>query len=641
MSKLKFYSVVNNDVNSDSGLRTAATMTFIGNGNDSMVKELTQNSIDAKPLGSKKTLKIKIEQREISKSDIPDFPEFEKMLVSMREYWLAKGDQYKKFFDRVDSTLKSPKINVLVFEDFNTSGLQGDDSTHNTFKNCVNDENVSGKKSEFSLGSHGIGKNAVFNYSNICTVFYSSINEAGEYKFKGVSKLGTFFYEEHQRSHRVYFGEKVGEQIKLVDNEKNIPKPFRRIGPGLSQFVLFVEKIDGFSDNITKSFLETYWFLFEKSQLEVEINGNELNSKNFLIECERLYKGDSSENNPLQYINVLKTKPYTKKIHKIGEVELYLAEQDSDEENFSNKIMFLRDGMKIKLFNKGVGGMPKPICGLLYCKEDYGNAIMGAMEPHSHHDFFPQLLDDKTVKDSDGKHPNSDDGRKILDELRLFIRDSVLKIKEKYVTDVTEVPFIDELFSGVVDGVKSGGGVGKTIVSKQETFNRKVNQQEFEVTLSSNKKNTLVYADEDIDVGDDDGGSGGGSGGGGGGGGGGKGDNPDSGTGGGKKKKSRQIKSISSRFFFKETLSGNNIYNVILRAASDLDNVNLELTQISDSGLASSLEGTIVSVSQDGNQIMVRNNLIEGVSVSESEPLHLELEISEKFKSSLAIKIKE
>jgi hypothetical protein len=85
---------------------------------------------------------------------------------------------------------------------------------------------------------------------------------------------------------------------------------------------------------------------------------------------------------------------------------------------------------------------------------------------------------------------------------------------------------------------------------------------------------------------------------------------------------------------------GNNIYNLILRAASDLDNVNLELTQNSDSGLAPSLEGSIVSVSQDGNQIMVRNNIIEGVSVSASEPLHLEIVISEKFKSSLAIKIK-
>jgi hypothetical protein len=640
MSKLKFYSVVNNDVNSDSGLRTAATLTFLGNGNDSMVKELTQNSIDAKPLGSKEALKIKIEQREILKSDIPDFDEFEKMLGSMRKYWLAKGDQYKKFFDRVDKTLKSPKINMLVFEDFNTSGLQGDDSTHNTFKNCVNDENVSGKKSEFSLGSHGIGKNAVFNYSNISTVFYSSINEAGEYKFKGVSKLGTFSYNKSQRSHRVYYGAKVGEQIKLVDNEKSIPKPFRRKGPGLSQFVLFVEKMDGFIDNIKKSFLETYWFLFEKGQLEVEINGEKLNSENFLSECERLYKGDSSPDNPLQYINVLKTKPHVKKIHKIGEVELYLAEQGSDDENFSNKIMFLRDGMKIKLFPKGVGGLPKPICGLLYCKEDHGNAIMGAMEPHSHHDFFPQLLDDKTVKDANGNHPNSDDGRKILEELKSFIRETVLSIKNKYVTDVTEVPFIDELFSGVIDGVKSGGGVGKTIVSKKETFNRKVNQQDFAVTLSSNKKNTLVFADEDINVGDEDGGTGGGDGGSGGSGRGGKGNNPDTGTGGGKKNKSRRTKSISSRFFFKETKSGNNVYSVILRASSDLDNINLELTQNSDSGLAPSLEGTIVSVSQDGTQMVVKNNIIEGVSVSESNPLHLELEISEKFKSSLAIKIK-
>ena len=79
-------------------------------------------------------------------------------------------------------------------------------------------ENVSGKKSEYSLGNHGIGKNAVFRYSSIQTVFYSSLNQKGERKFKGVSKLGTFEYENEKKQERIYYGNFENGKVKLVSD---------------------------------------------------------------------------------------------------------------------------------------------------------------------------------------------------------------------------------------------------------------------------------------------------------------------------------------------------------------------------------------------------------------------------------------
>jgi len=61
MGNLKFYAHKKNDVNSDDGPATAAVLTFSGKGDDSMVKELTQNSIDATQeddSGNKKKLRI-------------------------------------------------------------------------------------------------------------------------------------------------------------------------------------------------------------------------------------------------------------------------------------------------------------------------------------------------------------------------------------------------------------------------------------------------------------------------------------------------------------------------------------------------------------------------------------------------------
>ena len=169
MGNLKFYAHKKNDVNSDDGPATAAVLTFSGKGDDSMVKELTQNSIDATQeddSGNKKKLRISIDQQKIEKKSIPDFENFEKMLASMKKAWVKNSDsQYAKLFQKIENYLKKDKINMLVFQDFNTDGLQGDDSEKNTFKYCVNDENVSGKKAAHSLGGHGIGKNSVFGYS--------------------------------------------------------------------------------------------------------------------------------------------------------------------------------------------------------------------------------------------------------------------------------------------------------------------------------------------------------------------------------------------------------------------------------------------------------------------------------------------
>ena len=85
--------------------------------------------------GNKKKLRISIDQKKIKKSLIPDFENFEKMITSMKESWVKDSNsQYAKLFQKIESHLKKDEINMLVFQDFNTDGLQGNDSEKNTFK---------------------------------------------------------------------------------------------------------------------------------------------------------------------------------------------------------------------------------------------------------------------------------------------------------------------------------------------------------------------------------------------------------------------------------------------------------------------------------------------------------------------------
>jgi 6-pyruvoyl-tetrahydropterin synthase len=68
----EFYTLKANDPNSDEGPRNAAVLTFSADTNDSMVKELTQNSLDARSERNG-SLEIKVNVIDVSKECVPDF----------------------------------------------------------------------------------------------------------------------------------------------------------------------------------------------------------------------------------------------------------------------------------------------------------------------------------------------------------------------------------------------------------------------------------------------------------------------------------------------------------------------------------------------------------------------------------------
>ena len=180
----------------------------------------------------------------------------------MERYWNSKSDQYSRFFQTAKRSIRGSAVDVLVFEDSETKGLTGGDDS-GTFKNCVNDENVSGKEHSDSLGNHGIGKNSVFSYSGVHTVFYSSLNTEGKHMFKGVSKLGNYKDGNGiKRSERIYYGDVEGESVKLLDDSERIPVLFKREEPGLSQYVIGAEVYYNWSEKVKKAFISNYWYLF-------------------------------------------------------------------------------------------------------------------------------------------------------------------------------------------------------------------------------------------------------------------------------------------------------------------------------------------------------------------------------------------
>lgn len=646
MNAPNFFSYQSYDDTSDNGPRTAAVLTFSGNTNDSVVKELTQNSLDAR-INRGGKLKIKVSCKEINKKEIPNFNNLSIVLQQMKNYWNSKSEQYRRFFETADKCIEGGNVKVFIFEDFLTKGLGGDD-TVGTFKNCVNDENVSGKEYTDSLGNHGIGKNSVFGYSGIHTVFYSSLNLNGEYKFKGVSKLGTYRDNNKvKRSERIYYGNVTNnESVGLVSDLNSIPNCFRRTESGLSQYVIGAEIKEDWAENVKKAFISNYWFLFETNKLEVEIDGVVLNHDNYFEEALILFDNDQSKENPISFIKSFKTPQITqeRKIHKIGIVKLFLSEA-KEGDKFPNRIVFLRDGMKIKSDNLGISGLPLNIAGVIYCDDINGNSVLAAMEPHAHNDFLPELVSKKQINNI-----TVNDAKKILYEIKEFKKEVLVEIRNKYSEEAENVDLIDDLFSSIL-GVGNGSGVGKLLITEDETFNKKyLSQIDYTAKFNSSSKNTLIDNIEDVNHGNDDGeGIGTGSGG--------KGvtggENKITNNGGGSsvnsgniKTRGKNKKNISARFFLTDSNSSFNTYNMILRSDENLDAFNIVLGQHGDSG-KSEMTAILKSVKENGVEIEFDdfNNSndkkigyrIKNLKISLGNPSVYELQIIEKTESALMI----
>lgn len=644
----KFHSLRANDPNSDVGPRNAAVLTFSGNTNDSMIKELTQNSLDARLTPDHKLI-VRIRLEKIRKNQIPDFGSFEKMLRTMSKYYGNKGTQYNEFFTQALKGISGETVNVLVFEDFNTKGLSGDDKTEGSFKSCVNDDNISSKDSSDSLGNHGIGKNSVFGYSSIHTVFYSSLNEGNEYKFKGVSKLGTYRDEEGvHRSEKIYYGmprknQDGSEEVLMVSDKDIIPAVFRRTEPGLSQYVLAAEADTEWTDTILKAFINNYWFLLENDRLDVTVGNEKLDKSNYLLTAERLFAEDSSNENPLPFIRAYKEGIRAERdIHNLGKVVLYLKEADEGE-FYPNKIQFLRDGMKIKLDSPGVGGLPSRIAGVMFCKDRIGNIILGAMEPHAHDRFLPELVEKKGA-------PNGIDKRKaqkILDDLKEFRVHEIRKIKDKYGQAVESVDLVDDLFSTLLSGARSGAGGGKS-TNEKESFERKNRAVEFRAVFTSSGKNGLVSLDQDSEPADD--GNGPGSGEGEGGTGLRSGKPQKTGSGGGSERRegprsTKNMKNITARFFLLEKGTDINTYSLVLRSAEPVENCSVIIGQHGDSAGNGVMGSELVKATSEGLPVRVEpvrnsNGDVLGYELKElviHERITLELEVREKRQSAFQI----
>ena len=207
------------------GLNDAAINAFNINVINSFVREMFQNSNDARDkslpvnqqTGKRPPLHISINYKTLKQEQFPNFEEFIDIFRRIKSAEANK--QHVEFFKHGEKAMGTrTAIKFFVYEDFNTTGLSGDDNDPtSTFSSCVLSEGTSVKPDDTAGGSYGIGKNAIFGFSKLRTVFYSSLSNKGEYIFKGVTKLASFNdIDGNTHERRIFCGH--GKELKYVRN---------------------------------------------------------------------------------------------------------------------------------------------------------------------------------------------------------------------------------------------------------------------------------------------------------------------------------------------------------------------------------------------------------------------------------------
>lgn len=490
------------------GLNNAAINVFNSNYSKSLIRELIQNSNDARQLekGKLKKLKVVINYKTVPKKNIPEFEQLASIIKKIARDNSDSGNSV--FFSHALKSLnnRNPSIDVLEYSDYNTTGLTGsDDDETQSFNALILSEGQSKNKSGNSGGSYGIGKNSIYSCSKCRTVIYSSRNKKGENIIQGVSKLASYRENKKTFEGRIYLGSGSAfssiRNVNLLSSEQK--KLFGRDEPGLTQIALAPSKSDDWISEFTTTIIKNYWPLLDNGELEIYLKEQdilkvEINPKTFPTLLNQYFNSetynikalvDEAEpyGNPLDFYAAYKNGNIaTREVHCLGEVSFHYLELPH---KTTNRIAYIRNGMVI--YSKKVHGFESiGYCGVVYCKNLEGNQLLRMMEPPTHDSFDPMRLADKTDDYSEK------DGKRALNDINAHVRLELNKIVEQYRTKAEEITWLNELIQSLNSKNGNGKGSRSGEGSRKETLNRISSEKIYNLNFRSLEKNVLISPGE-------------------------------------------------------------------------------------------------------------------------------------------------
>ncbi len=373
------------------------------NGDESIVREILQNSLDAKRQ-EEDYVKFEIIIREKQNEELPGYEELKETMERCHVFFEDKNDskslsKIKKMIDEMEGN----NHYLISFVDKNTKGLDGDldnpedGSNLNTL--IYGMETTNKNTTESTGGSFGIGKNAPFVKTKINTIFYETLNQQNKKYYIGKTLQTT-----HKKNDIKYDG--IG-YLESQEEIKNYIGKYALEELGTAVHVPFYD-MDNSKEEISKiirDVLKNFIVAIYKKELIVEIK-DEINHENYFIQKDTIN----------ELINMLKESLNKKEINSIIDQFdlLELGEKkiiNIDEENYieyyilkgekssmRNKYINIREKL-MYIFEKSIKNFPFPYDALCIYYGNEINRILRDAEPPEHNKWIIKNLNSKEDKD--------------------------------------------------------------------------------------------------------------------------------------------------------------------------------------------------------------------------------------------------
>lgn len=394
MRKWRFVSNQNSTI---SGINDAGIETFTADMNRSLVREMIQNSLDAARSDVDEPVCVEFELIQLKRENVPDVENLQSAIKKCYKSNSDEPDAYN-FFTKADKILSEQYINVLRISDYNTRGLEGSDTCEkgSDWSRLVK-ENGSSNKGQSSGGSFGIGKSATFAYSDLRTVFYSSLDVEGLTSNFGVARLISFDDDLLGWTTGVgYYSE--DEKFVAIPGLINLDESYKRTDTGTDIYILGACQNDNYEKEFINAVLLDFLVSLIKGKLVVKIQGNVITKDNLHQYISKLNPYENEDIRALIEYHDLLTSP-NPKIKKIlldsnvygkkfgfedGECTLFLKEG----EKLNRKVLITRKaGMRILEQNRISGSIE--FTGVLIMDGENMNEAFKAMEVPSHDAWEP------------------------------------------------------------------------------------------------------------------------------------------------------------------------------------------------------------------------------------------------------------
>ncbi len=379
-----------------------------------LVREVLQNSLDAREPGLRQPVKVEFVQATVD-PDLVGAPQLAAHVRSCIERAEDEelGEKVAEMYKRALTALEADSISCLRVTDSGTTGLEGQ-----KWNALVRQEGSVQKTTAAHGGSYGIGKNAVLNVSDAKAVIYSTrfvCRRRGRVeRMQGKATLMSHPNPDNPAEGLQHIGfYRLPNNQPLVTRE--IPDFFRLPDVGTGVFVLgFSPRSSNWIRDVAAAVLRNFFCAVHQRKLVVEISSSSLSSNEEPARVvvshdtidhlfSELFKGQPTPDAYSYYLAIRDADPVTTdKVPKLGALDVHVTMGSGPRRT----AYVTRNGMLISASREQKTNPLAPVnkalwpdyAAVVVPATDRGDAWVRTMEPPSHDSVSPGELPDEASK---------------------------------------------------------------------------------------------------------------------------------------------------------------------------------------------------------------------------------------------------